>query len=87
MIRNDPEKVQHLVQHLAVLRRDANIHDAVSSALAQFADYGSQFDGFWTRAEHNYDFSHEILNRVKESVDKALSTLSNSNTFEGRNSH
>ena len=47
------EDIQHLVQHLAVLGRDASTHLKLLRAGLQGANHGGHFDGFGPRAKND----------------------------------
>ena len=58
VVRLDAESVQHLVQHLPVLRGDAAFHLEIARPLAQMEQDGAEFDGFRPGTEYQENFGH-----------------------------
>jgi len=57
VVRPDPEQVEHRVEQLAVLRRDADAHVEPAASLELF-DHGGELDGLGTGAEDCENLDH-----------------------------
>ena len=55
VVRDDPERPEHLVEHLPMLPRDADLRVELFGAALQHVGEGAHLDGLGTRAEDEHD--------------------------------
>ena len=60
VVRLNTENLQHLIQHPAVLGRNAD-NGPEGGTLSQFQDQGAHFDGFRPGAENKKYFFHQVI--------------------------
>ncbi len=65
VVRRDVEQGEHLVEHLAMLRRDAHADVELRHA-REALDDGRHLDGFGPRSEHDHGLHEDALELLRE---------------------